>query len=118
MIVYKCLNYARSSVVICGINSVQYNPLGEWTIAPPHSHGYGLLAFESYERAKNFDPYNVYEAEAEGVRSGKYLPPPLSPTHIKPGQWFRLKSVLRHYPPVWPKGTVMCDAIKLVRRVS
>ena len=106
------------SVVAYGRARVVYTP-NEWTAAPDwlRRHGYHLTAFSNYDDAyffakaiTAFRPREIWLAEAKGVI--EKLPPPRFLIHISEGKFTDLEY------GVWPNGTVMCKALKLVRKLK
>ena len=105
------------SAVAYGMAKVIYKR--EWVEAPEWlaEQGYHLTAFKSLEDAVRFrnvyslNDAEVWEAEADGVTDN--LPCIASVNLLSIG-----RIVSNSVYPGWPKGTVMCKRLKLVRRVE
>ena len=106
------------SVVAYGRARVVYTP-NEWTAAPDwlRRYGYHLTAFTNYDDAYRFakkvisvKPMEIWLAEAKGVIDD--LPPMLFSLRLAAG--IMDKSVYW----TWPLGTVMCKALKLVKKLK
>jgi len=107
-----------ASAVAFGKAKVVYIP-NEWVAAPKwlRESGYHLTAFREYEYAYtfakkviSFKPWEIWLAEAEGVL--EKLPPSRYMLLLAQGK-------LGEYAwDSWPKGTVMCRALKLVKKLK
>lgn len=137
MIIYKVLHRSGDGAPVSantwGNHRVIYRP---YDYVTPVRGKYGLLAFETYDRAKDFivgheSFFEIWYADGRNVRSGRYLPPKLEwwgsdigftlPRYRRwPSNAVRSVLALEEEVPggPWPSGTVMCDSIKIIRRMS
>ena len=78
--------------------------------------GYHLIAFDRLENALHFTrkwrnaSFRIWECEATGVFGD--LPKPLSQFDLCEGK------IILPATGLWPRGTVMCKTLKLVREVK
>lgn len=98
-------------------------PLNEW-VEPckvSRQKKYGLLAFRTIEDARDFyhayisngeGVHKIFKAHAKGLKSREVLPIMLRPWRIIFGDWSQSSM------NGWPRGTVMCDSIKLIEEVK
>ena len=103
---------------MCIRDRVVYTP-NEWVAAPDwlRKHNYHLTAFTKYDDAYvfakkviNVKPFEIWLAEAKEVL--EKLPPSRYMLLLAQGK-------LGEYTwDSWPKGTVMCKALKLVKKLK
>jgi len=92
--------------------------IGEWTVAPEEADelGYGLLVYDSEERAKEATFFNfekLFTCEVRGIY------PNLPPLHYWGDTYpWRPDRRFRDGPHPWPQGTVMVTAVKLLEEVE
>lgn len=119
---YKIL--MRDMTSINGANSftIRYK-LNEWTF--PKIDGSGLYVFDNLENAKDFTLREsgilIYECEVVNPRKIKKL---ISISYLSTGYLNKLLETKKRHKKqsfYWlrdvPKGTVLCDAVKLTRLV-
>ena len=115
MKVYKVVSIENGkfcSAIADGAACVEYKP-DKWAETPKWlaEKGYYLTAFRDLESARNFvfGDTEIWKAEAEGII--EELPPLLTFSKL------RLRLFLREAFD-WPFGTIMCQRIKLIKRVD
>ena len=118
--VYKLIHLdaasKRTSWLVLGKASKFYEP-GVTHRAPKWLavESYHLTAFDSLANLKYFTDgfysycYEIWECEATGVFDD--LPKLCEPLFLQDGKLIKKSSL-------WPKGTVMCKTLKLIRKVK
>ena len=103
------------SILAYGDAEVVYTP-NKWVEAPRWlaKEGYYLTAFKTIEDALDFVDgvslrFEIWEAEAQGII--KKLPNPCDIDSLADRKLVPLKLE-------WPRGTIMCQRLRLIRRVK
>ena len=119
MLVYKVMHKHMHSI---SLRQIEYE-VGKWRHTPKHmaKKGYYLTCFKSLDEARSFtchklacgNNYRIWECEARKI----FLP---RVSRLSYGSLDRLYDHLQFYTdPLWnwPKGTMMCKAIKLRKQI-